>query len=182
MTKTFSGVAVIAIAVFIFFVGWAMLPKQPISLPDKTNMETYETTMDDLVTWVGANEVNIIVHNDPTLYNVDVKVNSNHAWRHEGATKALKCLTQNGTYKILSEKETRNLHFLCIDPKTGEGFVAIVAKILRYKGDLRNATTFLYTAFQLVDETVDQYIKYETEFKSIVVNLKFSPGELFFTP
>ena len=150
-----------------------------VPVPQTVNMETYEPSDFELAQWAEGAQVNMIVHTD---YNVDVKITNAHAWKHEGATDALRCLTQNGTWKVLSEKESRNVHLICIDPKTGEAFVAIIAKILRYKDDARNATTFLYTAFKLVDETADKYVEYETQFKAIVINLRFTAGELFFTP
>jgi hypothetical protein len=116
-------------------------------------------------------------------YNVDVQVTA-HAWdRHNTeATNAIRCLTNNGTSTILSEKGSRNLHLICIDPKTGEAWVVIIERIRRYADTLQNATSRLITAFKLTDVTVEQYITWETTVKSIVIRLSFKAGELFFKP
>lgn len=116
-------------------------------------------------------------------YNVDVKVGS-HAWQRHGeaATEAIKCLTNNGTTAVLSEKNTRNLHLLCVDPNTGNAYVVVIERIRRYADTLQNATSKLVTAFKLTDVTVEQYVTWETAIKCIVVRLSFKAGELFFTP
>lgn len=116
-------------------------------------------------------------------YNVDVKVTA-HGWERHGAeaTEAIRCLTNNGTTTVLSEKNSRNLHLICIDPNTGNAYVAIIERIRKYSDSMQNATSRLITAFKLTNVTVEQYVTWETTVKSIVVRVAFKAGELFFTP
>ena len=117
-------------------------------------------------------------------YNLDVEVNGSHAWNQHNvqATNAIRCITRNGTVRILSEKLSRNLHLICTDPSTGKSYVVIVEKIKQAVKAYANATTRFITAFELIDETVEKYIEYETKIKCIVINLQFSAGEVFFGP
>lgn len=117
-------------------------------------------------------------------YNLDVEVNGSHAWNQHNvqATNAIRCVTRNGTVKILSEKLSRNLHLICTDSSTGKSYVVIVEKIKQAVKAYSNATTKFITAWELIDETVEKYVQYETKIKCIVINLQFSAGEVFFGP
>lgn len=120
-------------------------------------------------------------------FNVDVKVNSSHAWlqHHSQAQEALKCVNRYGVQKAISENNTRNLHLICQDPETGNTFVVIITKIKKAIDIYSNATADLITAFQLTGgQTAEMYIYNETVTKAfaIVVKLWFSAGEIFFMP
>lgn len=176
MTKTAIGLGLIVLAIVVFgLLPYAGNDKPNVDIPQDFEPETFDVSIEELETWVwGARTAE---------YNVDVKVKT-HAWERHGAdaTNAIKCLTNNGTAMVLSEKSSRNLHLICVDQKTGETYVAVIERILRYKDTIRNATSTLITAFKLKDVTIDQYVGWETQIKCIVVRLQFLPGELFFKP
>lgn len=174
MSRVLSLPGIALILVIAAVVASFMHPKVSV------NSTAYEPQMiemseTDLETWVASAR--------SMQMNVDVQVKA-HAWdRHGGeATDAIRCLTNNGTTMVLSEKNSRNLHLICVDPKTGEAWVVIIERILKYADTLVNATSKLITAFKLADVTVEQYVTWETQIKSIVVRLQFLPGELFFKP
>lgn len=152
-------------------------PKQApdVNIPQSYKPQAVDMTVTDLEDWVNG------LH--ATGYNVDVKVGT-HAWQRHGedATAAIRCLTNNGTTSVLSEKNSRNLHLICVDPNTGSAYVAVIERIQRFSDTLQNASSRLITAFKLTDVTVEQYITWETQIKCIVVRLAFSAGELFFKP
>jgi hypothetical protein len=151
-------------------------PKKPdVKIPQAYNPPVVDMTEAETEAWMDSVRA--------AGYNVDVQV-TGHAWdRHASeATNAVRCLTNNGTTIVLSEKNSRNLHLLCVDPKTGEAWVVIIEKIRRYADTLQNATSRMITAFKLTDVTVEQYVTWETAIKSIVIRLSFKAGELFFKP
>lgn len=152
------------------------VPKPDAKLPSPGyEPQAVDMTEADLETWVNG------LHS--TGYNVDVKVGT-HAWQRHGkdATDAIRCLTNNGTTAVLSEKSSRNLHLLCVDPQTGSAYVAVIERIRRYTDTMNNASSKLITAFKLENVTIEQYITWETQIKAIVVRLTFAAGELFFKP
>lgn len=162
-------VAVVAILVMVF------APKPDVSVTEQYNPPTVEMGVPELESWVGELQA--------AGMNVDVKVQP-HAWKRHNAeaTDAIRCLTNNGTHTVLSEKNSRNLHLICVDPNTQQAWVVIIERIRRYSDTLTNATSKMITAFELKDVTVAQYITWETTVKSIVVRLAFKAGELFFAP
>lgn len=148
---------------------------QDVKIPQPYEPQAVEMSETDLELWVQTAR--------NAQYNVDVQISS-HAWQRHGgdATDAIRCLTNNGTTVVLSERDSRNLHLICVDPNTGSAYVAIIERIRRYSDTLQNASSKLITAFKLTDVTVEQYVAWETSVKSIVVRLSFLAGELFFKP
>ena len=162
-------VAIVAILVLVF------TPKPDVGFTEQYNPPVVEMGVPELESWVGEIQA--------AGMNVDVKVQP-HAWKRHNteATDAIRCLTNNGTHSVLSEKNSRNLHLICVDPNTQQAWVVIIERIRRYSDTLTNATSKMITAFELKDVTVAQYITWETNVKSIVVRLAFKAGELFFAP
>lgn len=165
-------ITVIVIAAAIML---GLFPKPAITATEKYDPPVAEMGVPELESWV--NEL------QAAGMNVDVKVQP-HAWKrhNQEATDAIRCLTNNGTHSVLSEKNSRNLHLICVDPNTQQAWVVIIERIRRYSDTLTNATSKMITAFELKDVTVAQYITWETTVKSIVVRLAFKAGELFFSP
>lgn len=176
MTRVLVVIGVVALLAIIFS-GAGLLGRTPPGVSVPQGYEPVVTDMDvaALESWVTE------MHN--AGYNVDVKIQP-HAWRRHNteATDAIRCLTNHGTFQVLSEKNSRNLHLICIDPNTQEAWVVIIERIRRYSDTLQNATSKMITAFKLNDVTVVQYVAWETKVKAIAVNLVFRAGELFFMP
>lgn len=190
----------IAVPLIGLFV-WALIyfvfikPNQPkaiaIDIPQAQPYMTDSEMVDGEVTLIMSGNHNMVVTIEDAeftevvaMYNVDVEVPGNHAWESHNiqATNAIRCLTRNGTWIVLSEKQSRNIHLICKDPNTGKSYVAILEKIRQASSQYANATSRLITAWELIDETVEQYVKYETEIKCIIIRLQFAAGELFFAP
>lgn len=177
MTKTIAVVSIGAILI-LALAGLGLFGREApdVKVPSPYNPPVVDMTDEETVQWLDSVRA--------AGYNVDIKIPKAHAWDRHGvdATEAIKCLTRNGTAGVLSEKNSRNLHLLCVDPETGSAYVVVIERIRRYADTLQTATSKLVTAFKLTDVTLEQYITWETSLKCIVVRLSFYAGELFFTP
>jgi hypothetical protein len=170
---------IIGIIIFLIVAGGTIAAQHTGTTPPDVGIQgpydppVVELSAEEAVTW--TEEVRA------AGYNVDVTVQA-HAWqRHnEEATAAIRCLTNNGTSYVLSEKNSRNLHLICVDPSTGDTYVAVIERIQKYADTLKNATSRLITAFKS-HVPAAQYIEWETAHKAISVRLMFKAGELFFT-
>lgn len=122
------------------------------------------------------------------FYDVDVNINSNHAFVKHGSdvvNAALRCVNEKGTTAVISEKSTRNLHLLCVDGM--DEYVVIITQIKKAVDRLSNAKSTLVTAFKLrstIDVNIGAYIQRIVVEKGygVIVRLAFRAGEVFFSP
>jgi len=123
-------------------------------------------------------------------YQVDVEVTSSHIAGHDSSSKALRCLSNNGNVATFSETSTRRLHILCWYPSTKTLFDIIINRINYYVDKWANPKSQLITAYAPEGVQGANMLEKSTFYinhlvKTIggkIVNLKFGPGEIMFTP
>lgn len=118
-----------------------------------------------------------------------IHVQRGHAFEDHGAqvNEAFKCMQRNGSKTVMSEKLTRNLHWICLDPITNvlyDIITTFLTKTIEHPaGEATLITAYAPSNYLGISDELTTYIANLSSIKeAIIVGLRAFPGNIFFGP
>lgn len=132
----------------------------------------------------------IIFYANAGMNNSGIYIHVNgHAFEQHGTqvNEAFNCIKKNGTKVVLSEKISRNLHWICIDPFTLTVYDIITSYLTKTvdhpAGEAKLVTAYSPESNTLGKTMFDWYLEHlQITKEAIIVNLRGFPGSMFFGP
>lgn len=126
--------------------------------------------------------------NTQTVSQIYIKVNG-HAFKShpaEDVNSAFECMSKNGTKLVMSEKGSRNLHWICVDPVSFilyDVITTFLTKTIERPSGQANLVTAYIPESTVGRTTLEWYVEHLMATKeAIIVNLRAFPGNIFFGP
>ncbi len=128
------------------------------------------------------------VVNSSTTAQIYIHVNGHAFENHTGedVNGAFKCLQKNGSKVVMSEKSSRNLHWICIDPVTltlYDVITTFLTKTIDHPAGEADLVTAYIPKVKSGADALSFYVsKLGAAKEAIIVGLRAFPGNFFVGP